>query len=113
MVVSKTTEEESMDTTEAVTEYTESQLLDMMKKAADAGKAEGITEITTPVADVMPVLHESVQGGTYTVIYNGGKKWSASRLGRGKAVAFITGLYAGGIRVEKVSFTPKETEESE
>jgi len=131
MVVSKTTEKESMDTTEevkkleeapvidvmeaivdtteAVTEYTENQLLDMMKAAADAGKAEGITEITTPVVDVMPILDEGVQGGTYTVTYKGGKMWSASRMGRGKAVAFITGLYAGGIRVELVSHTPKES----
>ena len=100
-----------IDTTEKVTGYTESQLLDMMKKAADAGKALGITEITTPVVDVMPVVAEDTQGGTYTVTYNGGKTWSASRMGRGKAVAFITGLYAGGISVEKVSHTPKESKE--
>ena len=98
-----------IDTTEKVTGYTESQLLDMMKKAADAGKALGITEITTPVVDVMPVVAEDTQGGTYTVTYNGGKTWSASRMARGKAVAFITGLYAGGISVEKVSHTPKES----
>ena len=100
-----------IDTTEKVTGYTESQLLDMMKKAADAGKALGITEITTPVVDVMPVVAEDTQGGTYTVTYNGGKTWSASRMARGKAVAFITGLYAGGISVEKVSHTPKESKE--
>ena len=100
-----------IDTTEKVTGYTESQLLDMMKKSVDAGKAERITEITTPVVDVMPVLSEDVQGGTYTVTYNGGKTWSASRMGRGKAVAFITGLYAGGIPVERVSHTPKESKE--
>ena len=100
-----------MDTTEKVTGYTESQLLDMMQKATDVGKALGITEITTPVVDIMPVVAEDTQGGTYTVTYNGGKTWSASRMARGKAVAFITGLYAGGISVEKVSHTPKESKE--
>ena len=88
--------------------YTEEEVLEMMEKAAAAGAASNITEITTPVADVMPVVDEGVQGGTYTVTYGDGKTWSSNRMARGKATAFITGLYAGGVEVTSVVHTPKE-----
>ncbi len=107
-----TAEVTALESTEKVTEYTESQLLDMLQKASDTGKAEARMEkakrVTTPATDLMPVLDEGVQGGTYTVTYNGGEVWSSSRMGRGKAIAFITGLQVGGVKVDSVVHTPKE-----
>ncbi len=93
----------------SVKKYDEEQVLEMLERAAAAGKAENITKITTPVADVMPKLAADVMGGTFTVTYGGGQTWSASRMGKGKAIAFITGLYIGGVEVESVTHTPKES----